>query len=83
MKFNRSNKFDLLCYYGQVNSLRLKPKVASKWANKQFGGYIYFAGDSTSQLLPIFRYATVIDMTILSAEKKVKLTSKVAITKII
>ena len=31
MKFDRSNKFDF-CYYGQVNSLRLKLSVASKWA---------------------------------------------------
>ena len=31
MKFDRSNKFDL-CYYGQVNSLRLKSSVVSKWA---------------------------------------------------
>ena len=30
MKFDRSNKCDL-CYYGQVNSLRLKPSVAWKW----------------------------------------------------
>ena len=28
MKFDRSNKFDF-CYYGQVNSLRLKSSVAS------------------------------------------------------
>ena len=40
MKFDRSNKFDL-CYYGQVNSLRLKSSVASKWS------HIYFAGDGT------------------------------------
>ena len=33
MKFDRSNKFDL-CYYGQVNSLRLKSSVALKWASK-------------------------------------------------
>ena len=29
MKFDRSDKFDF-CYYGQVNSLRLKSSVASK-----------------------------------------------------
>ena len=29
MKFDRSNKFDL-CYYGQVNSLRLQWSVAFK-----------------------------------------------------
>ena len=29
MKFDRSNKFDL-CYYGQVNSLRLKLSVDAK-----------------------------------------------------
>ena len=33
MKFDHSNKFDL-CYYGQVNSLRLKSSVALKWASK-------------------------------------------------
>ena len=33
MKFDGSNKFDL-CYYGQVNSLRLKSSVATKWASK-------------------------------------------------
>ena len=32
MKFDRSNKFDF-CYYGQVNSLRLKSSVASEWCN--------------------------------------------------
>ena len=40
MKFNHSNKFDL-CYYGQVNSLRLKllkSSVASKWASKHLWG---------------------------------------------
>ena len=37
MKFDRSNKFDL-CYYGQVNSLRLKSSVASKWASKHLWG---------------------------------------------
>ena len=43
MKFDRSNKFHL-CYYGQVNTLRLKSSVASKWALSIFGGNIYFAG---------------------------------------
>ena len=33
VKLDRSNNFDL-CYYGQVNSLRLKSSVASKWASK-------------------------------------------------
>ena len=47
MKFDRSNKFDA-CYYGQVNSLRLKSSVASKWASEHFQGSItYFAGDGT------------------------------------
>ena len=46
MKFDRSNKFDF-CYYGQVNSLRLKSSVASKWASKHLWGNIYFAGDGT------------------------------------
>ena len=32
-----SNKFDF-CYYGQVNSLRLKSSVASKWTNKHVWG---------------------------------------------
>ena len=41
MKFDRSNKFDL-CYYGQVNSLRLKSSIASKWASKHLWGYHLF-----------------------------------------
>ena len=50
MKFDRSNKFDL-CYYGQVNSLRVKSNVASNGQVNTFGGNIYFAGDFTYQLL--------------------------------
>ena len=56
MKFDRSNKFDL-CYYGQVNSLRLKSSVASK-------GNIYFAGEGRSKLperstlAPCFPYSS-------------------------
>ena len=46
MKFDRSNKFDF-CYYRQVNSLRLKSSVASKWAINTLGGIIYFAANST------------------------------------
>ena len=47
MIFAASNKFDL-CYYGQVNSLRLKSSVALKWQIDTFffgggGGNIYFA----------------------------------------
>ena len=58
MKFDRSNKFDF-CYYGQVNSLRLKSCKASKWANT-FGGNTYFAGDGApdcpiSVIFEIFR----------------------------
>ena len=51
MKFDRSNKFDL-CYYGQVNSLRLKSSVDSKVAYKYLGGggNIYFAGYGTFTL---------------------------------
>ena len=41
MKFDHSNKFDL-CYYEQVNSLRLKSSVVNT-----FGGNIDFAGDGT------------------------------------
>ena len=40
MNFDRSNKFDLF-YKGQVNSIRLKSSVASKWASKIFGGNIF------------------------------------------
>ena len=40
MKFDRSNKFDL-CYYGQVNSLRLKSSVASKRASKHLWGVTF------------------------------------------
>ena len=39
-------KFDF-CYYGQVNSLRLKSSVALKWASKNIWGTIYFTVDST------------------------------------
>ena len=46
MKFDRSNKFDL-CYYGQVNSLRLQSSVASNGPVNNFGGNIYYAGDGT------------------------------------
>ena len=38
MKFDSSNKFDL-CYYGQVNSLRLKSRAASKYSSKHLWGY--------------------------------------------
>ena len=41
MKFYRSNKFDF-CYYGQVNSLRIKSSVASKWASKLLGEGVTF-----------------------------------------
>ena len=45
MKFDRSNKFDF-CYYGQVNSLRLKSSVQLRNGQvNTFGGNIYFAGD--------------------------------------
>ena len=39
MKFDPNNKFDL-CFYGQVNSPRLRSSVNRRW-------YIYFAGDGT------------------------------------
>ena len=51
MKFDRSNKFDL-CYYGQVNSLRLKSSVASKGQVNPFGGNTYFAGVGTFNHAP-------------------------------
>ena len=41
MKFDRSNKFDF-CYYGQVNSLRLKSSVTSKLARERLWGYHLF-----------------------------------------
>ena len=41
MKFNSSNKFDL-SYYGQVNSIRVKSSVTSKWASKHLWGYYLF-----------------------------------------
>ena len=47
MKFDRCNKFHF-CYYGQVNSLRVKLCVASKYEVNTFGGNIYFAGDVTN-----------------------------------
>ena len=52
MKFDRSNKFDL-CYYGQVNSLRLNQayqaygQVNTNWG----GGNIYFAGDGSHRFI--------------------------------
>ena len=46
MKFDRSNKF-VLWYYGQVNSLRLKSNLDSKWASKHLWGNIYFAGNGS------------------------------------
>ena len=49
MKFDRSNKFDL-CYYGQVNSLRLKSVQLLNGQVNTFWGNIYFAGDGTSWL---------------------------------
>ena len=55
MKFVRNNKFDL-CYYGQVNSLRLNSNVTSKWASKNLWGTIYFAGDGTYPYLIAFLY---------------------------
>ena len=41
MKFDRNNEFDF-CYW-QVNSLRIKSSVASKWASKQLWANIYLA----------------------------------------
>ena len=38
--FDRSNKFDV-CYYGQVNSLLLKSRVASKWASMYLRGVTF------------------------------------------
>ena len=46
MKFDRSNKFDS-CYYGQVNSLRLKSSLVRNGQENTFEGNIYFAGDGT------------------------------------
>ena len=56
MKFDRSNKFDF-SYYGQINSVRLKSSVASKFRNGQantFGGNTYFAGDGESNHIHAF-----------------------------
>ena len=44
------NKFELW-YYGQVNSLRLKSSVASKWARKHLRSNIYFAGYGTYMII--------------------------------
>ena len=41
------NVTNLTCYFGQVNSLRLKSCVVSKWASNHFWGTIYFASDGT------------------------------------
>ena len=46
MKFDRSNKFDL-CYYGQVNLLRLNQVWIRNGQVNTFEGNIYFAGDGT------------------------------------
>ena len=37
----------VMLLYVQVNSLRLKSSVASKWAGKHLWGTIYFAVDGT------------------------------------
>ena len=37
-----------ICYYVQVNSLRLKSSVSSKWQVNSIRGTIYFAVDGTS-----------------------------------
>ena len=56
MKFDCSNKF-ALCYYGQVNSLRLKSSVSSKWEVNTCGADINFAGDGTFTNLIVLRIA--------------------------
>ena len=85
MKFDRSNKFDF-CYYGQVNSLRLKTRVASKWASKHFfGGTIYFAGKkwivATIIYMPLFRLCTHVvkklNKLITDIEHKIKVVNEV------
>ena len=54
MKFDRSNKYDL-CYYEQINSLRLESSLAVKstiWHIWGGGGCtISFAGDGTSNVI--------------------------------
>ena len=57
MKFDRSNKFDL-CYYGQVNSLRLKSSVTSKWASKRLWG-VTFILLAMVHLVPMFAVAGI------------------------
>ena len=41
-------------YHGQVNWLRLKSSVASKWENKHLWGSIYFAVDGTHNIVSSF-----------------------------
>ena len=50
MKLDHSNKLDL-CYYGQVNSLRLKSNVVLKKASKHLWSHNYFAGDGRPTIL--------------------------------
>ena len=42
MKFDRSYKFNLICYYGQVNFLPLKSSLTSKWASTHIWGHHLF-----------------------------------------
>ena len=50
------------CYYGQINSLRLKSSVASKWERKHFWGTIYFAVDGTLFLCSLKLYVDTISL---------------------
>ena len=59
MKFDRSNKFDL-CYYGQVNSVRLKLNVPSKWASKHLWGVTFILLAMVHRLINVYYRLTII-----------------------
>ena len=71
MKFDRSNKFDF-CYYGQVNSLRLKSSVVSKWASKHLRGvtFILLAMVATSLRVNRVKFAILIKNNVAVVQKK-------------
>ena len=51
-------KFDF-CYYGQVNSLRLKSSVALKWASKNLWGVTFILLVMVLHILPVVNHQCV------------------------
>ena len=79
MKFVCSNKSDL-CYYGQINSLRLKSGVASKWTsevdlrNGPLRSTIYFAGDDTKR--SCFQTGTLMHASLLNFNHNISINRR-------